>query len=281
MPDTYADIVAAARDVTTELVTVERASDHALVRLADPDKRNVLSAALMLQLRERTEELVGDPSIRSVVLTGSGPAFSAGGDLRMMATFTASTGGDEGAFLPYQWIRRQFGAYARLIAHSETVFVAALNGPAAGVGLAFALTCDIALAAEDAVLVPAFGRVGLIPEVGTSWALTRALGYRRAFAYFIGGEQLDATRAVELGLVDEVVPAEELLPRAITWCDRVAALPQHAVPLAKPLLRAAADSSWEQTLTYEEFAEPICFTTRGFADSVDRVVAATAQHSTR
>ena len=75
----------------------------------------------------------------------------------------------------------------RLIARSDKAFVAALNGPAAGVGLAFALTCDISIAADDAILVPAFGRLGLVPEVGTSWALTRALGYRLASEFYVGG----------------------------------------------------------------------------------------------
>jgi 2-(1,2-epoxy-1,2-dihydrophenyl)acetyl-CoA isomerase len=173
--------------------------------------------------------------------------------------------------MPWQWIRYQFGAMVRLIGRTDKAFIAALNGPAAGVGLAFALTCDIAVAAEDAVIVPAFGRLGLVPEVGTSWALTRALGYRRAFAYYVGGEHIDARRAAELGLVNEVVPADRLRSRAHEWCDRIAALPPHALPIAKPLLRAAADAPWEQALTMEEFAEPMCFTTQGFADGVERV----------
>ena len=97
----------------------------------------------------------------------------------------------------------------RLIGHTDKAFIAALNGPAAGVGLAFALSCDIAIAAEHALIVPAFGKLGVVPEVGTSWALTRALGYRQAFAYYVGGQHIDAHRAAELGLVNEVVPDEE------------------------------------------------------------------------
>jgi 2-(1,2-epoxy-1,2-dihydrophenyl)acetyl-CoA isomerase len=275
----YADFVAEGRSSTAELVAVDRRGDRAVVRLSDPGKLNVLSAPLMVQLRERAEELVREDEIRTVVLTGSGPGFSTGGDLRMMRTVVEGFGSEhdrEGAFAPYQWIRYQFGAMVRLIAGSDTAFVAALNGPAAGVGLAFALTCDLAIASEEAVIVPAFGKLGLVPEVGTSWALTRALGYRRAFEFYVGGEQLDGRRAAELGLVNEVVPADELMDRAMTWCDRIAELPDHALSIAKPLLRRAADASWEQSLAMEEFAEPICFTTRGFAAGVERMVAATA-----
>jgi 2-(1,2-epoxy-1,2-dihydrophenyl)acetyl-CoA isomerase len=276
---TYADVVAEGLRSEERLVEVDRDGDRATVTLNDPDKRNVLSAPLMVQLLAATEELARDREVRSIILTGAGPGFSTGGDLRMMQAAVerfADPTDEEGATMPWQWIRYQFGAMVRLIGRTDKAFVAALNGPAAGVGLAFALTCDIAVAAEDAVIVPAFGRLGLVPEVGTSWALTRALGYRRAFAYYAGGEHIDARRAAELGLVNEVVPADELLPRAHEWCDRIGELPAHALPIAKPLLRAAADASWEQALTIEEFAEPMCFTTQGFADGVEHVSRAVA-----
>ncbi|BBF98839.1 MULTISPECIES: enoyl-CoA hydratase/isomerase family protein [Pseudonocardia] len=275
----YAELVADARAERTELVEVEHHGDHAVLRLADPDRLNVLSGPLMVQLLDAAGALVRDPAVRAVVLTGSGSSFCAGGDLRMMQQHVerSSRPDDvEGAAMPWRWIRQQFGAMARLLARSDTVFVAALNGPAAGVGLAFALSSDIALAADDAVLVPAFGRLGLVPEVGTSWALTRALGYRRAFALHVTGRHLGAAEALELGLVDELVPAADLPAVALDWCRRITALPPHAVELAKPLLRAAADAPWEQALTMEEFAEPICFTTGGFRDGVARVVADTS-----
>jgi 2-(1,2-epoxy-1,2-dihydrophenyl)acetyl-CoA isomerase len=280
----YTEFVAEASESKDQRVEVERDGDHAIVRLHDPAKLNVLSAPLMLQLLERTRELDADPKIRSVVLTGDGRAFSTGGDLRMMREFTEASGAEteeEGAFKPYQWIRYQFGGMVRLIARSDKAFIAALNGPAAGVGLAFALTADIAIAAEGAVLVPAFGRLGLVPEVGTSWALTRALGYRRAFEYYVAGEILDAERAAELGLVNEVVPDDQLEARALEWCERISALPDHALPLAKPLLRGAADASWEQSLAMEEFSEPICFTTGGFATGVREVIKATSSDGKR
>jgi 2-(1,2-epoxy-1,2-dihydrophenyl)acetyl-CoA isomerase len=275
----YAEFVDEARESPAELIEVERDGDSAIVRLGDPEKLNVLSGPLMLQLLDRTEGLVRDDAIRSIVLTGRGHAFSAGGDLRMMQGAVEGfdePDDEEGAFKPYQWIRYQFGAMVRLIARSDKAFIAAINGPAAGVGLAFALTCDISVASRNAILVPAFGRLGLVPEVGTSWALTRALGYRRAFEFYVAGEQLDAERAAELGLVNEVVEPDELEGRARKWCERVSRLPAHALPIGKPLLRASADATWEQSLAMEEFAEPTCFTTGGFAEGVEKVIAATS-----
>jgi 2-(1,2-epoxy-1,2-dihydrophenyl)acetyl-CoA isomerase len=270
----YDDLVSSGREVRDPVVRVERGADRAVVTLDDPAKLNVLTAPLVAQLKSALEELVADRAIRSIVLTGADPGFSAGGDLRMMEETPAALASAEGATDIWRWIRYEFGGIVRLIARSDTAFIAAINGPAAGVGLAWALTCDLAIASERARIVPAFGRLGLLPEVGTSWAITRRLGYQGAFAYYAGGEQLDAERARELGLVHEVVPHDSLLTAADEWCTRIAGLPAHALAMTKPLLRAAADGSWEGTLAMEEFAEPTCFTTGAFQEAVRGLLAA-------
>jgi 2-(1,2-epoxy-1,2-dihydrophenyl)acetyl-CoA isomerase len=271
-PLSYDELVARGREEERPHVHVERGADRATVVMDDPDKLNVLSAPMMVQLRREVELLAADEEIRSIVITGAGKGFSTGGDLRMMDNAVrrfASPADEHGATAPWRWIRYQFGAMVRTIARTDKLFIAAVNGPAAGVGLAFALTCDVAVASQRAVLVPAFGRLGLVPEVGTSWALTRRLGYQRALQFYVAGRHIEAEEALELGLVTEVVPHEELAAAAERWCDHAAALPAHALAISKPLLRAAADSTWEGSLTMEEFAEPMCFTTRDFARSVN------------
>jgi len=270
----YDEMVSDGREHAQVLVRVERHNERAVVTLDDPAKLNVLSAPLVQQLRAALEALASDREIRAIVITGADPGFSAGGDLRMMQDTPAALASPEGATDIWRWIRYEFGGIVRLIARSDTAFIAAINGPAAGVGLAWALTCDLAIASERARIVPAFGRLGLLPEVGTSWAITRRLGYQGAFAYYAGGEHLDAERARELGLVHEVVPHEELLAAADAWCTRIAALPPHALAMTKPLLRAAADGSWDSTLAMEEFAEPQCFTTADFQDAVRGMLSA-------
>lgn len=249
-------------------VTVERDGDHAIVTLSEPERLNVLSAPLVRQLRRALEELTDDLSIRSIVITGADPGFSAGGDLQMMQTGIEHLTDGPGTTDIWRWIRREFGGIARLIAGSDTIFIAAINGPAAGVGLAWALSCDIAVASERATIVPAFGRLGLLPEVGTSWALTRHLGYQGALAYYLRGEHIDAHEALRIGLVQEVVPHEDLLGAALAWCERASDLAPHAVEMTKPLLRAVCDTDWANALTLEEFAEPACFTTESFAQAV-------------
>jgi 2-(1,2-epoxy-1,2-dihydrophenyl)acetyl-CoA isomerase len=254
-------------------IRVEHRGDRAVVTLDEPDRLNVLSAPLVRQLRRALDALVADADIRSVVLTGTDPGFSAGGDLKMMRVATEQLSQPEGVADVWRWIRREFGGIARLIAGADTIFVAALNGAAAGVGLAWALTCDLTIASERAVIVPAFGRLGLIPEVGTSWALTRRLGYQGALAYYLRGDHIDAHTAQRLGLVQQVVEHDKLLATVDEWCSRVAAMPAHAVAMTKPLLRAVADADWNDALTLEEFAEPTCFTTAAFADSVHTMLA--------
>lgn len=263
----YKDLRSEGLEAQRHFVEVRRSQDRAVVVLNEPDRMNALSAPMVAHLKEAITELVGDDDIRSVVLTGAGDAFSAGGDVHMMRR-TASELGDEGTADVWRWIRYQFGGVARLIARSDTTFIAALNGPAAGVGLAWALSCDVVIASERAVIVPAFGRLGLLPEVGTSWALTRALGYQGAFAYFVEGRHLSAAEGLRLGLVQEVVPHEQLLPAADRWCSLIAALPPHAVAMCKPLLRAAADASWDAAIVMEEFAEPTGFTTGAFQRAI-------------
>jgi 2-(1,2-epoxy-1,2-dihydrophenyl)acetyl-CoA isomerase len=275
MGASYAEVVEAARAEGEGLVLVERGDAHAVVTLNDPEKLNPLSAGLTVRLREELAELAADESVTAIVLTGADPAFSAGGDLRLMrdaAQPMLASGG--GAPELWRWIRTEFGGIARLITHTDKTFVAAVNGAAAGVGLAFALACDLILVSERARLVPAFGRIGLLPEVGTSWMLTRRLGYQRAFELFAGGEHLSGDEAARLGLANSVHEHHELLPAALEWCERIEELPLHVTTMVKPLLRGTADMTWEQAIAMEEFAEPQCFTTAAHRDAVDALLAA-------
>jgi 2-(1,2-epoxy-1,2-dihydrophenyl)acetyl-CoA isomerase len=272
----YEQTVRQAREDQTSLVLVDREGSRAVVTLNDPEKLNPLSAALTVQLREALEELAADQGVRTIVLTGADPAFSAGGDLRLMrdTAHPMVDEGAEGAAAVWRWIRNEFGGIAKLIARSDKAFVAAVNGAAAGVGLAFALTCDLILVSKRARLVPAFGRIGLVPEVGTSWTLTRRLGYQRTFELFAGGRHLSGAEAADLGLANAVVDHDRLLPEALEWCGRIEQLPTHVQSMMKPLLRNAADMSWEQAIAMEEFAEPMSFTTRAHREAVDALLAA-------
>jgi 2-(1,2-epoxy-1,2-dihydrophenyl)acetyl-CoA isomerase len=260
------------------LVRVERDKTSAVLTLCDPERLNPLSAGLTVQLQALLADLAADPSLRAVVITGADPAFCAGGDLDMIESGARAIQGASGGSDTtdaWRWIRRQFGGIVRTITTTDKIFIAAVNGAAAGVGLAFALSCDVIIASDRAVLVPAFGRLGLVPEVGTSWLLTRRLGYHAAMALYITGGHLDAAEAARLGLVQEVHPHDELLQAAQRWCDRIGAFPPHALEMTKPLLRAAADATWEQSLKLEEYAEANCFSTTALPAAAAAIKART------
>lgn len=266
----YEDVVQSARAEEGRWVSVTREGDIAVVTMEDPSHMNALSAPLTVRLLDCLSQLVADPGVRAVILTGAPPAFSAGGDLRAMQSVAHRLVDEspDGATGLWRWIRSQFGGVVRLITHADKIFVAALGGVAAGVGLSFAFACDLIIASEEARLLLAFGRIGLVPEVGMSWLLTRRLGYQKTMELFLGGGILTAAEAERLGLVNEVVPPGAELARAREWCHRAGALPPHAVAMAKPLLRQAADMTWDQAIAMEEFAEPMCFTTRSHREAV-------------
>lgn len=270
MATAYPEALEHARATEERLVVVEREGAHAVVRMDDPDKLNPLSAELTVQLHDALRELARDEELRAIVLTGTDPAFSAGGDLRLMRDMAHPMvdEGEGGATSVWRWIRMEFGGIARLITRTDKAFIAAVNGAAAGVGLAFALACDLILASEKARIVPAFGRIGLVPEVGTSWLLTRRLGYQRTFELFAGGRILSGGEAGAIGLANSVHPHDELLQAALEWCERIEALPPHVVPMMKPLLRGASDATWDQAIVMEEFAEPMTFTTTAHREAV-------------
>ncbi len=272
--DTYPGLVSEGESGPAGQVLSDLDGSRATITINDPAHLNALSTAVMVQLVDAVDRVVRDPKVRTVVLTGTDPAFSAGGDLKMISGGSASIRDGESpadTSDAWRWIRQQFGGVVRRIVGSEKCFIAAINGPAAGVGLAFALSCDVLLMSDRAVLVPAFGKLGLVPEVGTSWSLTRRLGYQASIALYVKGKHIGAEEALRLGLVQEMHSHEDLLPAAERWCDDVEALPAHAFPMSKAVLREAADASWHQALAVEEFAEANCFSTDSLSRAADRL----------
>ncbi|MBZ2189927.1 enoyl-CoA hydratase/isomerase family protein [Alcanivorax sp. JB21] len=272
---TYADLIRECEADTHRYVEVSSDGRVATVTLNNPERLNSLTPVLCYQLQQALRPLMDAPDVRVIILTGADPAFCAGGDLDFILMAEESLRrGDEGAVTVWRWIRRQFGGVARLLAQSDKYVISALNGPAAGVGLSFAFASDYLLASERARLVLAFAAIGLVPEVGCNWQLTRRLGYQKAMELFIAGERLSAERSLELGLVNRVVPHDRLLDEARAWANRVCALPANVVEMAKVQMRKVVDMPWDQAIVMEEFAEPICFTPQSHRDAVRAIQAA-------
>jgi len=272
--DSYQALIRECEEDERRFVRVERDGVIATVTLEDPQRYNSLTPSLCYQLHQTLLALSQDPALRVIILTGEDPAFCAGGDLHLIKRcedFISE--GKDGAATIWRWIRYQFGGIARVLNQSDKYFIAALNGPAAGVGLSFAFACDYLIGSERAELVMAFGKIGLAPEVGTNWHLTRRVGYHKAMELFIAGERISSSRALELGLINRQCAHEDILSEARNWALKVCQVPQNTTEIAKAQMRKCADMSWEQAITMEEFAEPICFTTEEHRDLVRKTLA--------
>jgi len=213
----------------------------ATIRLNRPDKLNALDRAVRWELIEALRAVASDDAVRAVVLTGSGRAFCVGQDLAAVEELEHADETVAGSYNPI----------AQTIAEMPKVVVAAVNGAAVGAGLGLALACDLRLAADGASFSCAFGKVGLVPDTGVSWHLVRELGYARAFALATLGRTFTAEEAQAHGLVNEVLPADQLADRARELAERMADGPALAFALTKRQFRAAGELTFEGLLAVE------------------------------
>jgi 2-(1,2-epoxy-1,2-dihydrophenyl)acetyl-CoA isomerase len=229
----------------------------ATITLNRPEARNAYSSAMCEQLVAALARADGDAAVRGALITGAGKAFHAGGDVKMMRERSGMFAGD-----PAELRRRyQSGIQSvpRAIAEFQKPLLAAINGPAIGAGLDLACMCDLRIAARGAPLGSTFVKVGLVPGDGGAYFLARTVGFPRALELMLTGRIVDADEALRIGLVHEVVAAEDLLRVARERLGAIAALPAAAVQLTK----RAAYRSWnadmatalELAATYQGIAQ--------------------------
>ncbi|HUF06912.1 MAG TPA: enoyl-CoA hydratase-related protein [Candidatus Binatia bacterium] len=240
--------------------TLLREHDDGVVTLTlnRPDALNALNGPLRAALLGEVNAARKDPATRAIVITGAGRGFCAGADLRGEAT--------EREF------RRVLSAeYNPLIEAIRTLpkpVVAAVNGVAAGAGVSLALAADLVVAADDARFVPAFNRIGLVPDSGLTRTLVRALGRHRAFEILMGERQLSAADAHDAGLVAAVVPGDRLAQAATEVARRLADGPTIGIGLTKRLLNLAEDASLAEALAAEAALQQVAGRSDDHAEGV-------------
>lgn len=236
-----------------ELETVKYSVSEgvALIELNRPEALNALSVALCRDLKAAIL-LAIDENARCVVLTGSGRAFCSGGDLREMQSMWQKEGRIE-AFLegPLEALHE----IILLIRETPVPFIAAVNGVCAGAGTNFALACDLVFAAEDASFNEAFVRIGLSPDCGGTFFLPRAIGEKLAAEMFMTGATLDAARAYQIGMINRVTPAAELIEQSLELAKKLAAGPTGSFGRIKKLLNATNSNTLSQQLAIEHTAQ--------------------------
>lgn len=218
------------RDEQTVLYGVE--GGVATITLNRPERRNAVTPEMLQVLRTRVEAAGDDERVRAVLLTGAGKGFCAGQDLSIF-------GGIPEPDAVRDVVLNYYRPLIESICTLEKPVIAAINGAAAGAGASIALACDLRMMADDATLVLAFSNIGLVPDAGASWFLTRLVGYSRAYEIAIGGERISAVRCAELGLTNRVTAADTLLVDAQQWAQQVAQRPTVALGLTKRVMTQA------------------------------------------
>jgi 2-(1,2-epoxy-1,2-dihydrophenyl)acetyl-CoA isomerase len=227
------------------------ANGVAVITLNRPDVLNAFDDELGKATLDAVELASGDDSIRCVVVTGAGRAFSSGEDLGALAE-----GYSAGAVPDLDdTLRTRYNPLIRAVRRAPKPVVAALNGVAAGAGASLALACDFRIASEQAKVVLAFIKVGLVPDSGALWLLTKMVGQAKAFELCALGEPLGASDARELGLVNQVVAAAEFEDAWRSFASSLAAGPTRAYALLKNLSNGATDLSLDAQLEEEVFAQ--------------------------
>ena len=220
----------------SDTVLYEKHDAVALVSLNRPDSLNGFTPELCVALLEALEKAHHDDSVRAVVLTGEGRAFSAGADLK--------GGLDAGERTVQGKLLYEYRPPMHTIAQIPKPVIAAVPGFAAGVGISYVLHSDLVIMAEDAFLLSPFTTISLVPDGGANWLLVRQLGYHRAYQLSVESERITADRCVELGLANRTAPPDQLREAAIEWGNRLAKRAPLSLAATKKVMRFAMDNDW-------------------------------------
>ncbi len=230
-----------------ETVKYELQENVAMITLNRPDALNALSLQLTKDLFWAIRKAVRDKA-RAVVLTGEGRAFCSGGDLREMQAMWQKEGRIE-AFLEEPL--KALHDVILLIRDTPIPFIAAVQGVCAGAGTNFALACDLVFAAENASFNEAFVRIGLSPDCGGSFFLPRAVGEKLAAELFMTGEAVSAERAAQIGMINRVVTADQLMKESLSMARKLALAPTASIGRIKQMLNATFSNNLAQQLDLE------------------------------
>ena len=237
-----------------ENIDITEDSGIVTITLNRPDKLNAFVGHMRRDLAEALEHAGSDRAVRVVVITGAGRAFSAGGDVTTMAELMEREDAEEFA--------RLLGAARRVVIAIRQMtkpVIAAINGPASGGGCNLALACDLRLAAASATFTQSFVRVGLHPDWGGTYFLPRLVPPNKACELFFLGDAIDAPEALRLGLVNRVVPDDELAAETQKLAERLRDAPPDPIASAKQAVYMGQSETLERMLQYEMESQLRCF----------------------
>jgi 2-(1,2-epoxy-1,2-dihydrophenyl)acetyl-CoA isomerase len=256
----------AATATEFETLMVEAAGRVGTITLNRPETYNAFSDRLTYELQDALKAVERDREVGVLVITGAGKAFCSGQDVaelkeKYVPGYVPHLGND---------IRRRYNPIAQRLREMDKPVIAAVNGVAAGAGMSLALACDMRIASEGASFLAAFINVGLVPDTAATFTLPRLVGLGKAMELCLTGDKISAEEALRIGLVNRVVPAEDLMTEAQRLAERLATLPARGIALIKRLLNRSFDNDLIGQLKAEGFAQETAGLTE---DHVEGVVA--------
>lgn len=250
-------------------VLLEKDEGVATITLNRPDALNTINMQLREELIEVLKEVSEDKEVRAVLITGAGRAFCAGGDVKLQLERMERGERPVETKEIIQSPRIGLGTAVILISNMEKPVIAAVNGVAAGAGCSLALACDIVFASDKARFSAAFVRIGLMPDTGGTYFLPRHVGLHKAKDLVFTGDMIDATEAERIGLVNKVVPADELMEYADNYARRLAKGATRAIGMAKIAMNRAVTVDLTSALEFEAYAQSICWQLEDHKEGVD------------
>lgn len=251
--------------MSSDAVLTSREGDVVTLTLNRPDVRNAMTVELTDAFSAAVEEVRGDASVRALVVTGTGSAFCAGGDLTWINP-------GPGANVPDMRMKMR-GFYPRFLAvrSLDIPVIAAVNGAAVGAGLCMAMACDIRIAAEDAVLSAPFTKLGMHPGMAATYLLTRLVGTGRAAELLFTSRGVDGREAERIGLVNRAVAREDVVAVAQDMARDIAANAPIPMGMTKRAIYLAEHADMNAMLEYEGLAQPITMATADLAEGLAAV----------
>ncbi|OQY49034.1 MAG: hypothetical protein B6242_00675 [Anaerolineaceae bacterium 4572_78] len=222
----------------------------ATITLNRPKQQNALNETLSNEIMCALQQARDDDTVRAIVLTGAGKRFCVGADL-IETGISDISDPEKVADNVYNMVMTISKPTVELLREIEKPVIGAINGATAGMGVALALACDVRVMSEESYLMLAFSNIGLVPDGGSTWFFVRQLGYSLAFEYAIEATRITASRCLELGLTNRVVPNDVLLSSAQEWATHLAQRPTFAIALTKQALNYAANHSLSHAIEHE------------------------------
>ena len=251
-----------------KILLTEKKNGVGIITLNRPDKLNTFSDELTFQLQDALKEMEKDKEVRAIILTAAGRGFCAGQDLQSRSI--AQEMGERPSL--GDSIRRRYNPIVIKLRRIEKPIIAAVNGVAAGAGASIAFACDYRIVTDKVNFIQSFTKVGLIPDSGATFILTRLVGLTKAFELMLSADKLSAEEALNLGIINKIVGEDDLMKEAVALAEKLAAGPTKAFGLTKRAVNRAVFDDLEELLEYEASLQEIAGRSDDFAEGVKAFV---------